>query len=77
MTYYNDTSDASARNLQTDEMMISNMLRALENPLIAKLMTEEELVVTCQVVKSHIVSRANEIAEAQKIANTRSSGLSF
>lgn len=63
--YYNDTSDSTARNLQTDEMMISNMLRALENPILSKLMTQDELAVLCSVIKNHVVARATMISEEQ------------
>ena len=64
--YYNDTSGSSARNLQIDELMISNMLKALENPIIAKMLSEEDLSVMCQVIKTHVATNASAILEAQK-----------
>ena len=51
---------------QFDELMISNMLGALGNPIIAKMMSEEELAVICKVVKTHVVSNANKILDKQR-----------
>jgi len=41
-----------------DELMISNILKTLENPNIKSLYTKEELMVILETVKNHALSSA-------------------
>ena len=62
--YYHQTS--SSDNRQVDELMIANMLNALNNPHILKMLDDEELKTILQIVKNHVVIKSREAIECQK-----------
>ena len=62
--YYHQTS--SSENRQVDELMIANMLNALNNPHILKMLDDEELKTILQIVKNHVVIKSREAIEWQK-----------
>ena len=55
---YHQTS--SSENRQVDELMIANMLNALNNPHILKMLDDEELKTILQIVKNHVVIKSRE-----------------
>ena len=59
------TGESISLDQQNDELIIANILETLNNPIITKLMNEEELAILCQVVKNHVVERANKIINIQ------------
>lgn len=61
---YHQTS--SSDNRQVDELMIANMLNALNNPHILKMLDDEELKTILQIVKNHVVIKSREAIECQK-----------
>ena len=66
--HYN--SDYQVEAHQADELMIANMLNALNNPHILKLLDDEELKTLLQVVKNHIVLKAGlSLEKQQKVIN--------
>ena len=59
-------------NAKVDELMIANIIETLKNPLLTKIMSEDEISILAQVVKQHVVSRAEYIYQRQdKISKTR------
>lgn len=53
---------------QADELMISNMLNALNNPHILKMFDDEELKILLQTVKNHVIIKAKMVNEIQENA---------
>ena len=51
----------SVQEKQTDELMIANMINALANPNISSLFSKDEYMLLCQVVKNHVVNKAQGI----------------
>ena len=43
----------------TDEVMIANMLNLLNNPVLSKMLDDNELKTVLQVVKNHVVTKAD------------------
>ena len=64
--HYSDSYNAAAN--QVDELMISNMLNALNNPNILKMLDDEELKMVLQTVKNHILIKAKMSYEIQEAA---------
>ena len=64
--HYSDSYNAAVN--QVDELMISNMINALNNPNILKMLDDEELKMVLQTVKNHIVIKAKMSYEIQEAA---------
>jgi len=62
--YYHQTS--SSENRQVDELMIANMLNAINNPHILKMLDDKELKTILQIVKNHVVIKSREAIVWQK-----------
>ena len=62
--YYHQTS--SPENRQVDELMIANMLNAINNPHILKMLNDEELKTILQIVKNHVIIKSREAIVWQK-----------
>lgn len=63
-TQYHQYSDSD--NRQVDKMMIANMLNALNNPHILKMLDENELMTILLVVKNHVVTKAENALQWQE-----------
>ena len=61
---------------QTDELMIANMINALANPNISSLFSKDEYMLLCQVVKNHVVNKAQGIIEKQEQYTNQNNGMS-
>lgn len=57
---------ASSENRQYDELMIANMLNALNNPHILNMLDDDELKTLLQVVKNHVVIKSKAVLKWQE-----------
>ena len=54
------------------KLMIANIIETLKNPLLTKIMSEDEISILAQVVKQHVIGRAEYIYQRQnKISKNR------
>lgn len=71
--YHAFAGDASATLVQLDEMVIKNMIDALNNPVVFASLSDEDKALLTQVIKSHVVTKAGLISQIQKDRNQSSS----
>lgn len=57
---------SSAENRQYDELMIANMLNALNNPHILNMLDDDELKTLLQAVKNHVVIKSKAVLKWQE-----------
>ena len=66
MCYTSAYNGEYAEDLQVDELMIANMINALKNPHILKMLSGDELNLILRVVKRHIVLKAKMSLRVQQ-----------
>ncbi len=71
--YHAYAGEASSALIELDEMVIKNMIDALNNPVVFASLSDEEKALLTQVIKSHVVTKAGLISQIQKDRNQSSS----
>lgn len=69
--YTGDVGESDNLGRINDELMIANMLNFLTNPTFSKLLADDELKTMLQVVKNHVVTKAEHVLKVQSQYNGR------
>lgn len=65
MSYLGGASSHVDMNIN-DELMISNMINALNNPIISSSLNDGEKKILCEVIKRHVMIKAGMALESQE-----------